>query len=353
MGIAMRQIQHLRKIGQIDGNAQRMADLVLVHFAEDFGQPSNQFGEIDMAMGIDKHGRYCTRFDKPRSRLHGLIGMALLLAAPAAAYAAETAAVPAGKSPASAPAIAPLNDSDCSAMLAANVITARNPLPCRRLARVRFSYVDFEGRPRHDGEMVVMDAVAPFVQHLLAQLLAARFPLHGAHDLAYYHGDDLASMADNNSSAFNGRPITGGSSWSKHAYGVAIDINPLQNPYLRHDAQGRTTVLPPASAALHADRSADRAAESDPLHAGMAEAVRTIFAENGFLIWGGAWHEPVDYQHFEIGERAFIEKLAHATPARAARMFERYVQTYRDCAALRIPAVREAQCAQKTMRSVD
>ncbi|RXZ39088.1 M15 family peptidase [Oxalobacteraceae bacterium CAVE-383] len=238
-------------------------------------------------------------------------------------------------------------------MLAANVISERNPLPCRRLARVRFSYVDFDGRRKDDGEMIVMDAVAPYVQRLLAQLLAAQFPLHSAHDLSYYHGDDLASMADNNSSAFNGRPITGGGGWSKHAYGAAIDINPLQNPYFGHDAQGRPMVLPPAAAALHADRAADRSAEGKPLQAGMAEAVRTIFAENGFLIWGGAWHEPVDYQHFEIGERAFIEKLAHATPAKAARMFERYVRTYRNCAALRTPAVREAQCAQKTMRSVD
>jgi hypothetical protein len=230
-------------------------------------------------------------------------------------------------------------------MLTAKVITASNPLPCRRLARVRFSYIDFEGHQKNDGEMVVMDAVAPYVQHLMTQLLAARFALHGAHELTAYHGDDLASMADNNSSAFNGRPITGGSSWSKHAYGAAIDINPLQNPYLSHDAAGRLTVLPPAAATTYADRSA--------IHAGMAETVRMLFAENGFLIWGGSWHEPIDYQHFEIGERDFIERLAHAKPDQAARMFERYVRTYRNCVALRTPTGREAQCMQKTMRSVD
>ncbi|HEY4317219.1 MAG TPA: M15 family metallopeptidase [Herbaspirillum sp.] len=307
-------------------------------------------------MGIDKHARYCTRFGRLRSglyRLHSwrrlyrvyrMAWIASLLAAPLAAYAAELEQ-PAVTLPASAPAIAPLTDNDCSAMLAANVITPRNPLPCKRLARVRFSYVDFEGHQRQDGEMVVMDAVAPYVQHLLAQLLAAHFPLHGARDLAYYRGDDLASMADNNSSAFNGRPITGGGSWSKHAYGVAIDINPLQNPYASHDAAGRLTVLPPAAAALYAKRA--------PMRAGMAEAVRVLFAENGFLVWGGAWHEPVDYQHFEIGERAFVEKLAHAGPDQAARMFERYVRTYRNCVALRTPTGREAQCMQKTMRSVD
>lgn len=246
-----------------------------------------------------------------------------------------------------APTIMPLTDNDCHAMLAANVISELNPLPCSRLTRVRFSYVDFEGRRQQDGEMIVMDAVAPYVQHLMAPLLAARFPLQGARELGYYHGDDLASMADNHSSAFNGRPITNGSSWSKHAYGVAIDLNPLQNPYLSHEAGewGRMTVLPPVAAAAYTDRAAPRF--------GMVETVRTIFADNGFLIWGGSWHEPIDYQHFEIGERSFIEKLAHAKPEQAASMFERYVRTYRNCVALRTPAGREAQCAQKTMGRVD
>lgn len=276
-----------------------------------------------------------------------MMSIALLSAMPATATAGGPGqSVDASTVAASvaAPAVMPLNDSDCRAMLAANVISERNPLPCSRLTRVRFSYVDFEGHRKQDGEMIVMDAVAPFVQRLMAQLLAAHFPLHGARDLSYYHGDDLASMAANNSSAFNGRPITGGNSWSKHAYGVAIDINPLQNPYLSRDAAGRMTVLPPAAAA-YADRTA--------MHAGMAESVRMLFAENGFLIWGGSWHEPIDYQHFEIGERGFIEKLAHASPGKAAGMFDRYVRTYRNCVALRMSTGREGQCAQKTMRSVD
>jgi hypothetical protein len=322
-----------------------MADLILVHFAENVRQPRNQLGEIDMAMGIDKHARYCTRLGAASRNLvrDGLWrvlcgGLLTLLSMHAAVNAAET------------PGITRLSPRDCSAMAAANVISPQNPLPCARLVRVSFSYVDFDGRQKQDGEMIVMDAVAPYVQHLMVQLHAAGFPLHSAHALTYYHGDDLASMADNNSSAFNGRPITGGSSWSKHAYGVAIDINPLQNPYLSRDADGHLTVLPPAAGV------AERGASSNPrtpLNAGMTETVRALFADNGFLIWGGTWRQPIDYQHFEIGERAFIEKLARSTPDQAARMFERYVRTYRNCVALRTPAGREAQCAQKTMRSVD
>jgi hypothetical protein len=173
--------------------------------------------------------------------------------------------------------IAHLSARQCDVMRSANVITERNPLPCWRLARVRFRYFDFEGRRRQDGEMIVMDALAPHVERLLEQLYAVQFPLHRAHSLTRYGGDDAASMADNNSSAFNGRPITGGGGWSKHAYGAAIDINPLQNPYISRAQDGSTSVLPPASgAAGYADRGI--------LRPGMTETIRDLFAENGFLI---------------------------------------------------------------------
>ena len=242
--------------------------------------------------------------------------------------------------------LSPLNVADCNAMRAAHVIDDHNPLPCARLVRVTFSYIDFEGREKTDGEMIVMDALAPHVQRLMAQLHTARFPLHSAHPLTDYAGDDSASMTDNNSSAFNGRPITGGGDWSKHAYGVAIDINPLQNPYISREDNGHVTVMPAASTAQFTDRK--------HLRPGMTETVLGLFADNGFMIWGGNWHQPIDYQHFEIGERSFVEKLARSTPAKAAKMMDRYVRTYQDCVALRASnAAYQAQCADKTKHSVD
>jgi hypothetical protein len=271
-----------------------------------------------------------------------LLAGSAVLSAPAIAASSKVASTAASET---VLGVAPLTPSDCSAMRAENVISERNPLPCGRLARVRFSYIDFEGHQKQDGEMIVMDAVASHVQRLMIQLQAAKFPLHSAHALTYYAGDDVASMADNNSSAFNGRPITGGSSWSKHAYGAAIDVNPLQNPYLSRGADGQLSVLP-ASAKTFADRST--------LRPGMTETIRGLFADNGFLVWGGDWKQPIDYQHFEIGDRAFIEKLARSDPKRAAQMFDRYVRTYQDCVALRKrDAARQTQCLEKTMRSVD
>jgi hypothetical protein len=93
-------------------------------------------------------------------------------------------------------------------------------------------------------------------------------------------------MAADNTSAFNCRRVEGSTSWSAHAYGLAIDINPLENPYIR---QGH--VLPPAGRAfLNRSRRA-----VGMIHAG--DAVVRAFAAVGWP-WGGRWHEPVDYQHF-------------------------------------------------------
>jgi hypothetical protein len=275
-----------------------------------------------MAMGVDKHGQHCTRW----SGVLRYVVLTGLLLAGNSALATVTS----------------LNATDCRALEQANVISAQNPLPCNRLARVSFAYIDFNGNPQSDGEMIVMDAVAPFVEHLMEQLRVAGFPLRGARSLKDYAGDDLASMTDNNSSAFNGRPMTGGGDWSKHAYGAAIDINPLQNPYISHATGGNASVLPPAAAPVYIDRT--------HLRPGMAETIRPLLADNGFLTWGGNWHQPVDYQHFEIGSRAFIEKLTRSTPDEARALFARYVRTYRDCASLRTTAAALETCTVKTMR---
>jgi hypothetical protein len=106
-----------------------------------------------------------------------------------------------------------------------------------------------------------------------------------------YDGDDNRSMAANNTSAFNCRAVTGGSSWSEHSYGTAIDINPLRNPYVRGG-----TVLPPEGSA-YADRGLD---EPGMIHAG-DEVVET-FGAHGW-IWGGTWDSTKDYQHFSTSGR--------------------------------------------------
>jgi hypothetical protein len=105
---------------------------------------------------------------------------------------------------------------------------------------------------------------------------------------SYPSAEDELSMEDDNTSAFNCRGIPGSSRWSLHAYGRAIDINPLLNPSI--DSAG---TLEPKNAAVYLDRK-----RIDPglLHSG-DDAVRA-FTDRGWT-WGGNWKSPVDYQHFE------------------------------------------------------
>jgi hypothetical protein len=99
-------------------------------------------------------------------------------------------------------------------------------------------------------------------------------------------------MAANNTSAFNCRFVSGTARWSEHAYGRAIDINPVQNPYV--SSSGRAS--PPAGAA-YVDRS--RRAPG-MIHAG--DAVVRAFAAVGWG-WGGSWRGVKDYQHFSASGR--------------------------------------------------
>ena len=107
-----------------------------------------------------------------------------------------------------------------------------------------------------------------------------------------YDGDDLASMEDNNTSCFNYRPVEGTSSLSKHALGLAIDINPFYNPYITYNKDGSERVSP-ANASASADRTA-----SFPYKIDENDLCYQLFKEHGFT-WGGHWNSCKDYQHFQ------------------------------------------------------
>ena len=125
----------------------------------------------------------------------------------------------------------------------------------------------------------------------MADLYAQRFPIERMQPIDVYGGDDNRSISANNTSAFNCRAVTGGTGWSEHAYGRAIDVNPFVNPYVKG-----TTVLPP-EAAPYADRS-----RRDPgmIHAG--DPVVQAFLARGWK-WGGYWTSLKDYQHFSTTGR--------------------------------------------------
>ena len=161
------------------------------------------------------------------------------------------------------------------------------PVGPDQLRLLRLSYWGFDDRP-HVGTMVVHGAVAADVVAVFATLYRERFPIRQMQPAEVYGGSDPDSMAADNTSAFNCRYAVGPGTphWSAHAYGQAVDVNTVENPYL-----DRTAVLPPAGAA-YLDRSAYR-----PGMAVLGGLLVRAFAARGWQ-WGGRWASSPDYQHF-------------------------------------------------------
>lgn len=222
-----------------------------------------------------------------------------------------------------------LSDADCNYLLSKKVITESNPVPCHRLSKITFSYLNEKGDIKNDGILVVLDILAPKVEKIMKKLLENNFIIFRVRPIEEYNGDDKASMSDNNTSSFNGRPITGGSSWSLHAYGAAIDINPVQNPFIEINEDGSAKISPEKSARFAVNRLNQRPGK--PSHIGMAEEIVDIFAEHGFFVWGGYWDYPIDYQHFQVGPRSFVEALIKVSPDEGEQLLDKYINMYINC----------------------
>ena len=214
--------------------------------------------------------------------------------------------------------IKPISQAMINEMIAQGTYQPACPVPPRRLREVQFNYVDFHGKVHHNGSMTVMDAIAKDVEAIVNTLYQRKFPLHKAQRLSFYAGDDEASMRDNNSSSFNCRAITGTQgNFSLHAYGVAIDINPIQNPYIAIDEQQGTAQISPQAGWHYLNR--------DNQAPGMAETVTAIFRQHGLGIWGGHWHTPIDWQHFQPS-RTLAQLLAAMSSNDANIFFAWYKQ---------------------------
>lgn len=225
--------------------------------------------------------------------------------------------------------ITKLSAKDCNKLQQNKVITKSNPIPCSRLAIVTFNHINEHGIIQGDGQLVVLDVIANQVAKLTATLNQQGFMIEKARPMERYLGDDQRSMADNNSSAFNGRAITNGKRWSLHAYGVAIDINPVQNPFIDIGTNGTAVVSPTQSARNAMNRLNERVGKQP--RQGMAEDVVDLFALHGFFIWGGDWNYPIDYQHFQVGPRRFIEHLISLPQQQARVLLEQKITLYRRC----------------------
>ncbi len=158
------------------------------------------------------------------------------------------------------------------------------------LRYLRLSYHDFNGQSQV-GELVCNKKVADDMTDIFRELYKRGYQIEKMKLIDDYGGDDDLSCADNNTSCFNYRTVAGSNNLSKHAMGIAIDINPFYNPYVTYP-NGVEHISPPGSEP-YADRSADF-----PHKIGPGDDAYELFKAKGYT-WGGDWKTLKDYQHFQ------------------------------------------------------
>jgi hypothetical protein len=152
---------------------------------------------------------------------------------------------------------------------------------------ITLRYVGFDGST-HEGTIIVNQSVTTAVVAVFRRLFAARFPIRSMEPEDVFGGSDPKSMAADNTSGFNCRYAVapGPKTWSVHAYGEAIDVNPVENPYIEGG------VVQPAAGAQFRNRSDVRPGMAVP-----GGPLNNAFASVGWY-WGGRWSGSPDYQHF-------------------------------------------------------
>lgn len=163
-------------------------------------------------------------------------------------------------------------------------------VPYEDLNYVGVLYVDFQGETR-TGELVCNKGIAKDLAEIFKDLYENRYPIDKIRLVDEYGADDDLSCLDNNTSCFNFRVVGGTNNLSKHALGLAVDINPFYNPYVTYP-NGVERISPPGSEP-YGDRSADFPHKID-----YEDLCYQLFTAHGFT-WGGDWKSLKDYQHFQ------------------------------------------------------
>lgn len=162
-----------------------------------------------------------------------------------------------------------------------------NPIiDIRNLRVVVVPYIDFEGNKKQ-GQIIVNQLVSQEVLEIFLDIYRSKFPIYSVKPIDCYDGDDNLSMEANNTSAFNYRYVAGTGRLSNHCYGLAIDINPVQNPYIKGER-----ILPTIGKAFQ-NRGIMRKGMIMP-----EDTCYRAFTSRGWS-WGGEWVDRIDYQHFE------------------------------------------------------
>ncbi|MFI0369378.1 M15 family metallopeptidase [Actinomadura sp. 1N219] len=166
------------------------------------------------------------------------------------------------------------------------------PVAPSGLRMIEMTYWGMDDKPHAGGRLVVNAGEAKDLVTVFEKLYDMRYPIERMEPVDKFKGSDFQSIEANNTSAFNCRPATGSSSFSQHAYGLAIDINPCENPYVYADGH-----IAHPDCEKYKNRRND-----DPgvIHAG--DKVVKAFDSIGWG-WGGEWSGAKDYQHFSKSGR--------------------------------------------------
>lgn len=160
-----------------------------------------------------------------------------------------------------------------------------------RLDTLTVRHVDFNGQTQQ-GVIICNKVIASDLREIFAELYRAKYPIERIRPISEYGNDDERSMQANNTSCYCYRTVEGSSKLSKHAQGLAIDVNPLYNPCVRRRKDG-TLLVQPSTGKPYVNRS-----KSFCYKITQQDLCYRLFTQYGFR-WGGAWRSLKDYQHFE------------------------------------------------------
>lgn len=166
------------------------------------------------------------------------------------------------------------------------------PIPLSALRYLTVLHIGFDDQI-HKGELIVHEQIAQTVLEIFYELYLAKYPIEKIRLIDEYHADDEMSMAANNTSAFCFRTIADTDTLSAHSYGLALDINPLYNPFIHGE-----TVSPASS-----PYNPETGVVMSSYFMTVDDYCVKLFQSYGF-VWGGTWDEPKDYQHFEYRKEA-------------------------------------------------
>ena len=165
------------------------------------------------------------------------------------------------------------------------------PVGFNDLRYLSMSYLDFNGQSKV-GELIVHKDVSAEVTEIFKALYEIGYPVKKMKLVSDYKGSDWQSIEADNTSAFNCRNATGSKKWSKHSYGKAIDINPIENPYI-----SRSGRISHKESLTYRKRVHKNSTYADKAVLLKNDKATKIFKKYGWK-WGGDWSGVKDYQHF-------------------------------------------------------